>query len=236
MRPVAIAIDYGGTLTAERSRPDAQAIVGAMRDFDIDVEDPQRFADELVTVYEQVRALRCQGASGVKLAKLLQLACHRSEIELAPAAADEVAELVYERLPDSRIDPRAAAAVREISVSGVRVVMAANTGHSRLKREQTLRDGEIDDCFDELVLSWEIGHRKPEPKFYAAVIAACQCPANQILFVGDRIPEDVLGPLDNGMRAALVHTGPTPPHLPVPDGVPVLQHVEELPALLRGSA
>jgi FMN phosphatase YigB (HAD superfamily) len=163
----------------------------------------------------------------------VQVACYRTGTDIPLPFADAVVELAVERLPDSPVDGRAAAAVRELHRSGIRVVMAANTGHSRENREQSLADAGIADCFAELVLSCDVGCRKPMLAFYEAVLAAAGCAAEHVLFVGDRVPEDVLGPLTVGMGAVLVHPGFTAPPLPVPDEVPVLQHVAELPELLR---
>ena len=86
-----------------------------------------------------------------------------------------------------------------------------------------------------MILSSEIGIAKPDPRFYAAVADAARtttgCVTEAILFVGDTLEKDVIGPLTFGMRAALVHEGLSPSGLPA--GVPVVARVADLPDLLE---
>lgn len=53
-------------------------------------------------------------------------------------------------------------------------------------------------------VSSETGFRKPAPDFYSAIIRHCDCPANEILMVGDDAEHDVAGPLAVGMAAILL--------------------------------
>lgn len=53
-------------------------------------------------------------------------------------------------------------------------------------------------------VSSETGFRKPAPDFYARLISHCDCPANEILMIGDDPEHDVAAPLSAGMRALLI--------------------------------
>ena len=60
-------------------------------------------------------------------------------------------------------------------------------------------------------VSSETGFRKPAPDFYARLIAHCDCPANEILMVGDDPEHDVAAPRAAGMRAVLIDRRTTVP-------------------------
>jgi putative hydrolase of the HAD superfamily len=55
-----------------------------------------------------------------------------------------------------------------------------------------------------LVISSEIGHRKPHPEFYRNACKRLGLPAAQVLWVGDDAENDVRGPQRAGLRAVLV--------------------------------
>lgn len=76
-----------------------------------------------------------------------------------------------------------------------------------------------------------LGVRKPEPLFCQLVLAA-GCPARQVLFAGDDRHNDATAPLAHGIRAALIRPhGPRPGEV-LPDGVQLIGHIRDLPALL----
>jgi FMN phosphatase YigB (HAD superfamily) len=49
---------------------------------------------------------------------------------------------------------------------------------------------------------------KPSPQFFANVVLAAGVPAEQIVYVGDRLDNDVLPALAQGMLAVLIRRGP----------------------------
>ena len=57
--------------------------------------------------------------------------------------------------------------------------------------------------FTQVLTSYELGCRKPEPQIYEKLITIAQCPANQILFFDDRL-ENVLGAKALGIQAELI--------------------------------
>ena len=66
-----------------------------------------------------------------------------------------------------------------------------------------------------LVISSEVGWRKPAPAFFAAVRAAAGVPAEAILHVGDDVVNDYDGARAAGLGALLVAASPSPdaPHV-----------------------
>lgn len=51
------------------------------------------------------------------------------------------------------------------------------------------------------VISSEVGARKPQPEFYQALLEACGCTAEELVFVGDDPENDVVAPRELGIRS-----------------------------------
>jgi FMN phosphatase YigB (HAD superfamily) len=100
-------------------------------------------------------------------------------------------------------------------------------------RWPALQKAGIDDLFSVVLLSYPLGVRKPDPLFYRLVLAAAGAPPGKVLFVGDNLACDVVGPISHGMRAALVRPEGLRPGEVLPGGALLIQHVRELPALLE---
>jgi HAD superfamily hydrolase (TIGR01549 family) len=59
-----------------------------------------------------------------------------------------------------------------------------------------------------IINSSDLGAEKPDPRFFDAVAAAVGLEPAQILYVGDRLDNDVLPALAAGMRTVLMRRGP----------------------------
>jgi HAD superfamily hydrolase (TIGR01509 family) len=59
--------------------------------------------------------------------------------------------------------------------------------------------------FEEVIISCELGWRKPSPKVYEAICHRLAVAPEECLFIGDRLIEDVQGPQKAGMQAVLTH-------------------------------
>ncbi len=122
----------------------------------------------------------------------------------------------------------ALAALRD---AGLRVVLAGNQPERRTAQLRAL-----DLAVDDVVTSDELGAEKPAPAFFAAVLARLGDPdPATVLYVGDRVDNDVLPALEAGMRVCWVRRGPWGQLQDLPDGVEVdlaLDGLGELPELL----
>ncbi len=140
------------------------------------------------------------------------------------------------RLGEKPVDPGAAGALRELHRMGKRLVLASNTLPGE-PRWPALADAGLDSLFAGAALSYWLGVRKPDPRFYRVVSAIADCSADRMMFVGDRLDYDVAAPLDSGAgAAALVRPGGLRPGELLPDGAVVIGHVRELPTLLARQA
>jgi FMN phosphatase YigB (HAD superfamily) len=65
------------------------------------------------------------------------------------------------------------------------------------------------------------------------VITAAQCPASEVLLVGNNIAHDITGPMRAGIRACPVRPHGLQSGEVLPDGALLIRHVRDLPALLE---
>jgi len=125
-------------------------------------------------------------------------------------------------------------ALRELRACGVRVVLAGNQPQ---RRSAQLRALALD--VDDVVTSEELGAEKPSPAFFAAVLARVGIDAKdaaRVLYVGDRVDNDVLPAMEAGMATCWVRRGPWGQLHDLPDDVSpdlILDGVGELPQLVR---
>ncbi|MFE9569051.1 HAD family hydrolase [Streptomyces sp. NPDC006692] len=222
-----LALDFVGTLAGHGPAPDGQLVVEAIRDLP-GVVVPDGFATRFDLVTRRLR--QSDRARGVRSSFATRL--RRSALECGAVVPDLrlATQAVFTALPDATVDPRAAAALRRLHAGGLRCVLASNTDRPEPVRLRTLRAASIADCFDALVLSGTLGVYKPDPRFYAAVAAAADCPPEEVLFVGDNPRTDAFGPHAYGMSAVLITSSPRPPDLPARIGT--IGHLGELSAHL----
>jgi len=115
--------------------------------------------------------------------------------------------------------------------AGHRVVLA---GNQPARRAAQLRA--LDLPVDDLVTSDELGVEKPEPAFFAAVLDRLGIgEPTRVLYVGDRVDNDVLPAASAGMATCWITRGPWGQLQEMPDDAEpdmVLEGLGELPELL----
>jgi len=221
-----LAVDFGGTLARPGPRVSGAVVAGVLRDR-FQMDPPPHFAQ----VFDQ--QLRDRAGSSA----LTDVVAAAYEIcQPIPVPPDHVIEAVFEILPDAAVDPRCGQALRRITTLGVRCVLACDTQRTLRARQRTLEAAGIAELFDGLVLSSDVGVRKPHPDFYARVLAEACCPPDQVLFAGDTPAKDVLAPLRYGMQAVLVSPAGDAAGSGVPAEVTVIADFTALPDLLAEAA
>jgi putative hydrolase of the HAD superfamily len=101
-----------------------------------------------------------------------------------------------------RCYPDVGPAVRALAGAGLAVRIASNFD----ARLRGVVGGlpEVSGLGGALVISSEVGYRKPHPAFYRAACESLGLPPERVLFVGDDLENDVLGPTRAGLRAVLI--------------------------------
>ena len=124
-------------------------------------------------------------------------------------------------------------ALAEMKAMGLVVVLAGNQTRDV---GETIRALELP--VDALLTSEELGVEKPSPAFFARVVEQLGVPAAEVLYVGDRLDNDV-GPAQRaGLLTALIRRGPWGYILrdPAQEAACLfrLETLAELPGLVRG--
>jgi putative hydrolase of the HAD superfamily len=107
----------------------------------------------------------------------------------------------------------------------------ADDSGAELVRRALRRVG-LADRFPVVIASCEVGHRKPERAFFAALASALRCRPEEIVMVGDDYGRDVVGAHAAGLRSVWFdRTGDREPPLPAAhDGR--ITAMDELPAVI----
>jgi HAD superfamily hydrolase (TIGR01549 family) len=164
----------------------------------------------------------------------------RGSLEALGIAVDDglLEEIIFtEQEVGYRLQERASEAaevVAALRARGVKIGLVSNFCSLPSVVRRQAREAELLQLVDESVFSCEVGLRKPHPRIYQTVLERLQVSPEAVVFVGDRLREDVMGPKALGMRAVLTHQfrqeDPAQANV-APDGV--ITRLAELPALLE---
>jgi putative hydrolase of the HAD superfamily len=164
-----------------------------------------------------------------------QEAFHAIGLEVPAAVVRTVVEMEHHALcAELYLPPANTTALQTLRADGFRLGIVSNlTFLADLLRGDLDRLG-ILDLFDAVIVSSEVGVRKPHPRIYAEALQAMGATPQTTIFVGDRLREDIGGPRAAGMRAVLSHQfrqeAPEPGG-PQPDAL--VEHLAQLPEVAR---
>lgn len=125
---------------------------------------------------------------------------------VTPPAADLAAAMRAQILSWNsvrHVHPDAHELLDALRARGLRIGYVSNTYDPPEILREVMRDEGMEQRADAIVLSSELGYRKPSPRIYQAALREVDTPAAATLFVGDRVLEDVVGPAREGMRTCL---------------------------------
>lgn len=113
-----------------------------------------------------------------------------------------------------------------------RLGLLSNFDDSRTGWE-IMDDTGVRGLFEAIIISADVGLRKPNPKIFERMLEMLNLPAGEVLFVGDTPHHDVAGSKRAGMYAAWIsrHALPLPEGLPEPDII--IRDLAELPDILE---
>jgi HAD superfamily hydrolase (TIGR01549 family) len=115
---------------------------------------------------------------------------------------------------------------------GLKLGIVSNTFVNRASLERHLRLLGLLDFFPVQLYSYEFHVRKPSTEIFRTAAEKIGERAGNILFVGDRIDNDIRPALESGMRAAL-KAAPTNEGKRVPPAALQVRRLAELPALIE---
>jgi putative hydrolase of the HAD superfamily len=123
--------------------------------------------------------------------------------------------------------PEALAGLRALDL---RLGCVSNAFMSAATLHQIMVERNLGQHLELTISSCEFGYRKPHPAIYKSAVERMGVDASEIIFVGDRVEQDVVGPAKLGMRTVLTlqYREEDPESGAVkPDAV--IRHLSELP-------
>ena len=117
--------------------------------------------------------------------------------------------------------------LRELHRAGMKIGLISNTERCLSSFE---RHFELDGLFSVALSSYEHGYMKPHPSIFEAALRATGARPEEAVMVGDSYAHDIEGARRTGMRGVLVSRAGRSE--PVPEDIPVISSLRQLPALL----
>lgn len=229
-----VFFDLYGTLIDIRTEEGSVATTRQFERWVAAVHGPAAAAREVHhPLFGDVRRARAPGPFGEPdLGPVI--AAHLAEVLGRTASAADVAAaaIAFRAASRTRFAPVAGAAEALRLLAG-RFRLALVSNAQSLFTRPELDELRIAEFFDPVVLSSEVGVRKPGPEIFARALAGAEVRPAAVLHVGDDPDADVGGATAVGLRTCLVGPAAHRADLPV---VPDLRagSVAELPALLLG--
>ncbi len=196
--------------------------------------DTSAFVSTYMAVYEEINAERER--DGVEITCFERFVRTLNRLGVDGTEAEPLAETLARIHMKGVRGVTAAPAARVEAVKRLarryRLGLLSNFDDSRTGWE-IMEDTGVRGLFEVIIISADVGMRKPNPRIFARMLEMLNLPAGDILFVGDTPHHDVAGAKRIGMDAAWIsrHALPLPEGLPEPDIV--IQDLAELPDLLE---
>jgi epoxide hydrolase-like predicted phosphatase len=190
-----VVFDYGGVLTTP-VRDSIDAWLAA------DGIDPASFSRTLkswmsrnVSWNTPIHRLEVGELSAEEFGRLLA-----AELTTVDGRSIDPSGVLDRLFAQMRPDPEMFALVEDLRELGLRVGLLSNSWGNTYPRER------IEALFDPVVISGEVGLRKPQASIYEHTLGMLGLPPGRVLFVDDAEP-NIVGARAVGMRA-LLHTHP----------------------------
>jgi putative hydrolase of the HAD superfamily len=115
----------------------------------------------------------------------------------------ETARQIFEKGVLAHLTLKPGAETLLASFSGPKVIVT--NGSSRLQRAK-LEAVRLQPFIDAVIVSEELGHRKPHPALYRAALASVSAKPDQALMIGDHPVHDIAGAAQEGISGVLLRT------------------------------
>ncbi len=124
----------------------------------------------------------------------------RLGVAASPREAAQLVEAHMTRLAEALVTPQHHPRVLATLAEQYRLGVITNFDHAPTVRNVLMRDG-LERYFDTVVISGEVGWRKPHRTLFDTAVRRLGIPAGDALFVGDNFELDVVGASDAGLAA-----------------------------------
>ena len=113
-------------------------------------------------------------------------------VRLTAAKRYEAISDTFERVPDESLQ-----LLKELRKAGIKTALITNTFSDEC---EIIRKSRLYPLFDEALISYELGMRKPDPEIYRAALERLGVKAEECLYVGDGGSRELFGARDAGMK------------------------------------
>jgi epoxide hydrolase-like predicted phosphatase len=186
----ALVVDWGGVLTGPMSEVARSWAADDGIDLDVYSSVMRRWLGEEFGAEVRANPIHALERGELTLPDFeVRLAEALSEGTGRPVAPEGLMERMFARLEHA---PDMAGLVRRAHAAGLRTALLSNSWGNDYPR-----DG-WDDMFDAVVISGEVGMRKPEPRIFEHVVALLDVPPHACVFVDD-VPAYVAAAVGIGM-------------------------------------
>ena len=164
---------------------------------------------------------------------LLKRVGTKKGLRLTAEQWENLAWLWYEPLSRiGRTEPQTKETLAALKENGLKLGIVSNTFVHGTSLEKHLEQLGILDFFTARLYSYEFPFRKPDARIFKAAIERIGEPAENILYVGDRIDKDIKPAIKSGMSAVL-KAAYTNSGRKLPPGVPRIARISDLPTLIE---
>ncbi len=140
------------------------------------------------------------------LAHLLELGLLRSGVERNGTDLETLGRIFYQPIRSQITEyDDACDVLKWLQEKKLALAVVSNSIFPREYHLEDLRAFGLAPFFRTALFSSEIGRRKPHPEIFHRALNALSLGPEEVIFVGDRMREDVLGPQKLGIRAVLKH-------------------------------
>ena len=140
------------------------------------------------------------------LAHLLELGLSRAGFERNGLNMEELGRVFYQPIRSQITEYDDAVDVLNwLREKNLALAVVSNSIFPREYHLEDLQTFRLAPFFHTALFSSEIGRRKPHPDIFHRALSALSLRPEEVIFVGDRMREDVLGPQKLGIRAVLKH-------------------------------
>jgi putative hydrolase of the HAD superfamily len=197
----AVLFDALGTLVQlEPPWPLLRGILSSRHGIDVTEAEAKQAMRAEMAYYRAHHQEGCDDASLAALRRRCALVLHDEIPALAALSQEELTDVLLDSL---RFTPFADAApvLAELHGAGLRLAVVSNWDCSL---KEVLSALGLAATLDAIVVSAEVGARKPAARIFQVALEQLRCEAGEALFVGDSLETDVLGARAAGVRALLL--------------------------------
>ena len=131
--------------------------------------------------------------------------CRAEELAVNASQLFRIASTDYIRLYPGVIE-----ALQSLREKGYRLWLLSNA--QRVFTAFELRHLGLDHCFDGIYISSDFGCRKPDIRFFSALLEEQKLDLRNCLMIGNDLETDIAGAKNAGLATLYMHTNLTPPH------------------------